>query len=189
METGPGRVPEPFHEGVHRLTVPVGIIRANGWTAGISALKALNREIAAQSDYALDRQSLVCLSHATAGSVLEGVKAKHNLDWSTVRLGNDAYPTQTGALDMLNNGATAHVIYKGFEVDVTWVLGETAQLIMASDFNGLLTTQLPLEMVIGETLELNQDQVVTLGEQKVQVDNIVTLKGDRWRVEADQPGA
>ena len=100
MKMGEGTLPEPFHEGHHRLTLPLGVIRKNGWTAGLSAMKALNREIAPQSDYALDRQSLVCLSHATAGVILEGVKAKHNPNWSTVRNGDDAYPTQTGELNI-----------------------------------------------------------------------------------------
>ncbi|MDA0709719.1 MAG: hypothetical protein O3B73_05850 [bacterium] len=188
METGPGEVPEPFCEGHHRLTLPLGVIRTNGWTAGLSSLKALNREIAAQSDYALDRQSLLHLSHATAGRILEGSKAKHNPDWSTVRLDDDAYPTQTGDLDVHSEGARARVIYSGFAVEITWTLGETAELKMASDFKGTLTTQLPLEMAIGDTFVLNKEQTVTLGDQAARFEHVQSLTSDRWQVETDQPG-
>jgi hypothetical protein len=188
MKMGEGTLPEPFHEGHHRLTLPLGVIRKNGWTAGLSAMKALNREIAPQSDYALDRQSLVCLSHATAGVILEGVKAKHNPNWSTVRNGDDAYPTQTGELNIQEESATARVIYGGFEVNVAWTLGETAQLEMTSPFNGSLTTQLPLEVAMGEIIILNHEQEITLGEHEAQYDNIQTITTDQWAIETDQPG-
>ncbi len=188
MEMGAGAVPEPFHEGAFRLTMPLGMVRKGDWTAGLSAMKALNREHSPKSDYALDRQSLVCLSHATAGVMLEGVKSKHNLDWSTVRLGEDAYPVQTGELNVRTDGATARVIYEGFEVGVTWALGEVARLEMTSACAEVLTAQLPLEIVMGETVVLNGDHKVVLGENEARCEAVKTVATDRWVVEADQPG-
>lgn len=189
MDTGPGAVPEPFHDGAFRLSVPLGVVRKNQWTAGISAMKALNRVQSPKSDYALDRQSLFSLSHATAGLILEGVKAKHNPDWSTVRLGDNAYPVQTGDLDVRPDGATARVIYEGFDVHIEWTLGEIARLQMTSDFKGPLTAQLPLEIGMGQTVRLNGKLDIALGEEKAQYEHISRVETDHWIAETDQPGA
>jgi len=188
METGAGTLPEPFPEGHHRLTLPLGVVRKNEWTAGLSALKALNREIAAKSDYALDRQSLICLSHAKAGIILEGAKAKHNPDWSTVRLGDDAYPTQTGELTTQANGANARVIYNTFDIQITWTLSEIAQLKMNSDIDQELLAQLPLEINLGDSLILNGEKTITLNEQEQSFDQVKTVATDHWIVEANQAG-
>lgn len=188
MQTGEGVLPEPFHDGHHRLTLPLGVVRKNKWTAGLSALKALNREIAPNSDYALDRQNLVCLSHATAGIILEGAKAKHNPDWSTIRSGDDAYPTQTGDLATQAEGANARIIFETFEIQISWTLSEIARLNITSNTNHELFAQLPLEIVLGDKLILNGDQTMTLGEQEHSFENIKTVATDHWEVKTNQAG-
>lgn len=189
METGAGTLPEPFHEGHHRLTLPLGVVRKNEWTAGLSALKALNREIAPNSDYALDRQSLVCLSHKNAGIILEGAKAKHNPDWSTVRSGDDAYPTKTGDLQINADGATARVIYDTFNINISWTLEKAAHLTLSSDTNAELLAQLPLEIEQGETITLNNNQTITLTENEQSWDHIQTISTEHWFLETNQPGS
>ena len=188
MDTGGGAIPEPFLDGAFRLTVPLGVVRRGGWTAGLSAMKALNREIAPKSDYALDRQGLLSLSHARAGVILEGVKAKHNTDWSTVRQGEDAYPVQTGDLDVQPDGATARVVYRAYEVTVSWALGETARLEMRSETDQDLLAQLPLEISRGETVTLNGTQTATLGDDEIAFDQVRTIGIEKWTLESDIPG-
>lgn len=189
METGTGALPEPFHEGHHRLTLPLGVVRKSKWTAGVSALKALNREIAPNSDYALDRQNLICLSHTNAGIILEGAKAKHNPNWSTIRSGDDAYPTQTGDLTISEKDATAHVIYETFSANVSWTLEQNAHLSFSSESPNELVAQLPLEIEQGQTIRLNHAQTITPTENEQTWENIQTLSTERWTLEADQPGS
>ncbi len=189
MNTGEGALPEPFYEGSYRLTLPLGVMRKNKWTAGVSALKSLNREMAPNSDYALDRQNLICLSHATAGIILEGAKAKHNPNWSTVRSDDDAYPIQTGNLQINANGATAQVIFNTFEVNVSWSLGEHAHLSLSTSSSKTLLAQLPLEIEQGQMITLNHEQNITLDENEHIYENIKSISTEHWTIEADQFGS
>jgi hypothetical protein len=126
---------ENLLEGSFRLTLPLGVLRRGGFTAGVSALRALNREIKPDSDYALDQQTLVYLSHRDAGVILSGFKSKRDPGFSTFGVGDDAYPVRTGELRMAEDGAWAEatVHYAGFDAHVRWELGETARLILRVD--------------------------------------------------------
>src|SRR5262249_15849588 len=96
MVEGPTEKPENLTEGTTRITLPLGVIRLSGWTAAISALRALNREIGSSNEYALDHQTMVSLSHASCGPILRGIKSKNDPSWSTLRVGDDAYTVATG---------------------------------------------------------------------------------------------
>jgi len=187
-DLGGGALPEPFHEGTSRITVPLGVARARGWTMGLSAMVALNREIAPESDYALDRQNLLYLSHADAGAVLPGTKSKRDPLWSTVRMGEDAYPARTGALRMEGGRALAQVQYNGFSVEVVWVYGDEPRLEMATDAEGPLTTQLVLEVPPGAALDLDGSRRAELGDDAVSCRGVCSVATDRWEITADCPG-
>ena len=188
METGKGDVPEPCREGTFRIGLPLGVIRRDGWTMGLSALRALNREIGRRGDYALDRQSLVCLSHVEAGTVLAGAKSKHDVRWSTVRIGDDAYPVRTGELRVESDRMAAEVHYKGFSVQATWIAGEAPHLVMTSNALGSLVTRLPLEIEIGSIVRLDREREIRLSEKETTYRSVKIVATEAWEVRADRPG-
>jgi hypothetical protein len=184
-ELGPGATPEPFTDGTFRITMPLGVTRQNGWHAGVSGMKALNREIAADGDYALDRQTLLFLSHESAGMILSGAKSKRSSDWSTLRIADDAYPTRTGELsdDFV---ATAH--YEGFSATVQWELAETdARLTITSDSDHTVTAQLALELQAGDEIEID-DQTIELGETPFKQNGLSRLSAPTWTVSPSDQG-
>ena len=89
MRTGNCRRPENRKDGNSRISLPLGVLRKDGFTAGTAALLALNRLIRPTSEYALDQQT-VYLSHEKAGSILIGYKSKNDPSFSTFRIGDDA---------------------------------------------------------------------------------------------------
>ena len=188
MEPGEGALPEPFHDGAFRIRLPLGVVRKNGWTMGLSALRALNREIRPKGDYALDRQSLLCLVHETAGTVLAGAKSKYDPLWSTVRIGDDAYPVRTGNLKMEADRAVAEVFYETFSAEATWIYGEHPRLVMASDAKGPLKTQLVLEIPSGTHLSLDGGRSVEIGEEEAEYTSVCSVATDAWEVSSDREG-
>ncbi len=146
MSEGDCAPSENLLDGSFRLTLPLGVLRRGGFTAGISALRALNREIRPDSDYALDRQTLVYLSHRDAGVVLSGVKSKRDPGFSTFRVGEDAYPVRTGELRISEDGAWAEAAahYAGFDGLIRWDLGETARLTLRVGGGHEVRTALPI---------------------------------------------
>ena len=118
------------------------MVRKNGFTAGISALFALNRIIQPNSDYALDQQNMVYLSHEKEGLILIGYKSKKNPQFSTFRIGDDAYTTKTGELIMGNGWAEATLYYKTFTSKIRWEIRKRARLILSSDSDQIITTTL-----------------------------------------------
>jgi hypothetical protein len=188
METGEGTVPEPYTEGTFRITPPLGVARSHNWTMGLSAMKALNREISPNGDYALDRQTLLFLSHPQAGTIISGAKSKRDPDWSTVRKNDDAYPVHPGNLKLNSDQATASVFYETFLVNVTWIYGNSPRLIITSESADTLTTQLVLEAPMGTQFTLNQNEIHTFGEAPTTIDRISTAATDKWRIDANTPG-
>ena len=188
MEIGSGTIPEPFQDGTFRITMPMGVARSSGWTLGLSAMKALNRENSPTSDYALDRQTLLFVSHKTAGTIISGTKSKHHPGWSTVRKGEDAYPIKTGELKMEGDRATATVHYETFIVTVTWIYGPEPRVIFASDTTDTLTTQLVLEAPQGTSFKINDASAVKFDNAETVIDNVQTVSANSWRVTPDQPG-
>ncbi len=143
MVTGPAAEPENRQPGCFRLTLPLGVVRKGGWTAGVSALRALNRVVAPGSDYALDQQAMVYLSHERMGEVLTGVKSKSDPGYSTFRVGDDAYTVRTGRLAIDEHRAEAVLHYETFEATIVWDLaGETPRLTLRVDTDGPVTTTL-----------------------------------------------
>ncbi len=153
MIEGPCTLPENLKDAPFRLSLPLGIIRKHNFTAGISALRALNRVIRPREDYALDQQNMLYLSHKTAGVILTGVKSKNNPAFSTFRIGNDAYTIRTGKLEAGEDWAEAHLHYQTFKPRIRWELGENARLILTADTDQTITTCLP----ITDTRYLNTD--------------------------------
>ena len=188
MACGPGALPEPLQDGAFRLQLPLGVVRSNAWTVGLSALRALNHEASPNSDYALDRQSLVHLSHDTAGVILPGLKSKRDPLWSTVRIGDDAYPTKTGTLDLADDGISAEAHYGSYSVNLTWIVKPSPVLELASPADRVLTTQLALAVGQGESLHLDSGRVLLLSEENAEVSNVTTISTDTWVMEADRPG-
>ena len=133
MATGPGDVPENHTDGACRITLPLGIVRRDGFTAGLSALRALNREIRPDSDYALDHQNLLYLAHRRAGVILPATKSKRDPRFSTFRIGDDAYPARTGALRLGDGWAEADLHYETFSARVRWDIADRAALTLQTD--------------------------------------------------------
>lgn len=142
MKTGECEIPENRLEGNSRIELPLGIVRKNGFTAGLSALMALNRLIRPDSDYALDQQNMVYLSNEKAGLILTGYKSKNDPRFSTFRINDDAYTIRTGELEMGNGWAEATLYYKTFTAKIRWEIGDTAKLILLSDTDRVITTSL-----------------------------------------------
>ncbi len=142
MITGSGAVPEYRSDGGTRLFLPLGILRGHGFTAGLSALRALNRVIAPDSDYALDQQSMVYLAHGQSGVLLTGVKSKRDPGYSTFRVDDDAYTVRTGTLTMGQDWAEARLAYGTFQATARWELGAVARLILTVDTDRPVVTTL-----------------------------------------------
>lgn len=141
MEEGEGALPENRQEGNSRLTLPLGVVRKNGFTAGISALKALNRMYPC-NDYALDQQNMIYLSHNKAGVISPGIKSKNDPLFSTFRVGDDAYTVKTGALKMGEGWAEAHLHYETFVIKMRWDIGQTAVLTCTEESARHVTTSI-----------------------------------------------
>lgn len=140
MREGDCAVPENLTEGASRLTLPAGILRRNGFTAGLSALRSLNREIEPGNDYALDHQNMLYLSHVGRGVLLTGVKSKNDPTYSTFRIGDDAYPVRTGKLVLDDDHAEAELYYRTFTARIRWDIGEIARLTLEADTDRMITT-------------------------------------------------
>ncbi len=143
MQTGRGETPEYRTDGAGRITLPLGVLRGCGFTAGISALRALNRTRAPGSDYALDQQSMVYLAHREAGVILTGFKSKHDPGFSTFCIGDDAYTVRTGTLTMGETWAEATLHYESFTGTLRWDLGPQARLTLRVDTDRPVVTTLP----------------------------------------------
>jgi hypothetical protein len=144
MQTGSCKLPENRKEGNSRIRLPLGVVRKDGFTAGISALLALNRVIRPTSDYALDQQDMVYLSHEKAGLILIGYKSKNDPAFSTFRIGDDAYTVRTGELEMGKGWAEAHLYYRTFHSKIRWEISKTARLILTSDSDRVITSSFPI---------------------------------------------
>jgi hypothetical protein len=147
MATGPAETPENRRDGSFRLSLPLGVIRRNGYMAGISAVRALNRVIKPGSDYALDQQAMVYLWHEKAGQILTGIKSKNNPDYSTFRIGEDAYTVRTGQLTIDATRAEALLHYETFNGTILWEMGERPRLILRVDTDRPVTTTLTVGAV------------------------------------------
>lgn len=143
MQTGPTETPEYRTDGACRITLPLGVVRAHGFTAGISALRALNRTRNPGSDYALDQQSMVYLAHRDAGVILTGFKSKRDAAYSTFRIGDDAYTVRTGTLALGQAWAEAVLCYETFTATLRWDLGVQARLTLRVDTDRPVVTTLP----------------------------------------------
>ncbi len=143
METGRGEEPEYLTDGTSRITLPLGVVRAQGFTAGISALRALNWTMAPGSDYALDHQAMVYLSHRDTGVILTGFKSKRDPDYSTFRIGDDAYTVRTGSLDVGTTWAEVTLHYETFTGALRWDIGQQARLTLRVDTDRPVVTTLP----------------------------------------------
>ena len=144
MRTGGCRLPENRQEGNSRIRLPLGVVRKDGFTAGISALLALNRVIRPSSEYALDQQDMVYLSHAKAGLILIGYKSKDDPSFSTFRIGDDAYTVRTGELKMGQGWAEADLYYRAFKARIRWEISKTAKLVLSSDSDQMITSSFPI---------------------------------------------
>jgi len=142
MTTGPGAVPENHTDGASRITLPLGVVRSHGFTAGLSGMRALNREIRPDSDYALDQQNLVYLAHRDTGVIVAATKSKRDPRFSTLRLGDDAYPVRTGALRLGDGWAEADVHYETFSAHLRWDISDRPALSIRTDDPREVTTSL-----------------------------------------------
>jgi hypothetical protein len=144
MKYGNCEMPENRVEGNSRIALPLGIVRKNGFTAGLSALLALNRHLYPRSDYHLDQQDMVYLSHNKGGIILTGYKSKNDQEFSTFRIGNDAYTVSTGELLMGDGWAEANLYYKTFRAKIRWEISDMARLILTTDSDKVITTCFPV---------------------------------------------
>jgi hypothetical protein len=144
MKHGNCELPENRVEGNSHITLPMGIMRKNGFTAGLSAVLALNRHLHPRNDYHLDQQDMVYLSHKKTGIILTGYKSKNNPEFSTFRIGSDAYTVKTGELLMGDGWAEANLYFESFGAKIRWEISETARLILTTDSDKVITTSLPV---------------------------------------------
>ena len=162
MVPGNCELPVNKTKGNSRITLPLGIVRKNGFTAGISALRALNWAINKNSDYALDQQNMVYLSHQQAGVILTGFKSKRDPEYSTFRIGDDAYTIKTGELKMGDGWAEAHLYYQAFNAKIRWEITDTAKLILSVNSDQTVTSSFP---IIGDSY-VKTDQNYEIKELK-----------------------
>lgn len=142
---GPCAVPENRSDGARRLSLPLGVVRRHGFTAGLCALRALNRETRPKSHYAMDQQNALYLSHPSAGVILPGFKGKNDPRYSTFSVGDDAYPVATGTLSLTDDSAEAEIPFGGFTGTAQWSLTEAgARLTLRADTNDEIETTLPV---------------------------------------------
>lgn len=132
-------------EGHFQLTLPLGILRKNGFTMGASALLALNKFLYPKSDYALDQQNMLYLSHKSKGIILNSKKSKRNKIFSTFRVGEDAYTVKTGTLQITENTLEAHLFYQNFEAWIKWEINENPKLTLTVNTSEEITTTLPYD--------------------------------------------
>ena len=144
MVPGNCELPENKTKSNSRITLPLGIVRKNGYTAGLSALRALNWAINKNSDYALDQQNMVYLSHQKTGVILTGFKSKRDPEYSTFRIGDDAYTIKTGELKMGDGWAEAHLYYQAFNAKIRWEITDTAKLILSVNSDQTVTSSFPI---------------------------------------------
>ncbi len=144
MTYGNCELPENRVEGNSHIDLPLGIVRKNGFTAGLSALLALNRHLYPSNDYHLDQQDMVYLSHKKVGIILTGYKSKSNPEFSTFRIGDDAYTVKTGELFMGDGWAEANLYYETFRAKIRWEISDRARLILTTDSDKVITTSLPV---------------------------------------------
>jgi hypothetical protein len=114
------------------------------------------------SDYALDQQNMVYLSHQQAGVILTGFKSKHDPEYSTFRIGDDAYTIKTGELEMGNGWAEAHLHYQTFKARIRWEITDTAKLILSVNSDQTVTSSFP---IIGDSY-VKTDQNYEIKELK-----------------------
>jgi hypothetical protein len=163
MQTGLTETPEYRTDGTYRISLPLGIVRSDGFTAGVSALRACNRILAPKSDYALDQQSMVYLEHRDAGVILSGLKSKHDPTYSTFRIGDDAYTVRTGELTMGENWAEATLYYETFTGTLRWDLGANARLTLEVDTDRPVITVLPVVRTVPIRSSVPADTITLKG--------------------------
>lgn len=189
METGPGALPEPWVPGDTALTLPLAVRRRGGWTAGLSALRALNYVLFGRGgDYAMDRQNLLSLAHESVGGVLAGFKSKRDPEFSTLRVGDDAYPMHTGTLTATDDELAATVRYETFAAGVAWQLGRDARLLLSSGHPGPILARLLLDLPPGAVVTVNEGPALALGAEPMQVESVRRVACDGWSAEASRPG-
>lgn len=132
-------------DGHFKLTVPIGIVRKNDYTVGASAVIALNKFIAPKSDYALDHQNMLYLSHKSKGIILNGKKSKRSILFSTFRIGEDAYTVKTGTIETTQNSIEAHLFYQTFEAWIKWEISEKLKLTLSVNSKEEITSVLPYD--------------------------------------------
>ncbi len=188
MQTGPGEAAEPWREGDTRLSLPLAVRRRGDWTCGLSALRALNRQLRPDSDYALDRQGLLTLVHRHVGRILSGFKSKRDPDWSTLRVGDDAWPVQTGALRATDTELVATVHYRTFTAEVGWRLSQQAVLFFRSTHPRQVLAQLPVELGLGDKLRINHERAIILGREPAEAPGVWMISCRGWSARADRAG-
>ncbi len=144
MVPGPAGLAENRRDGDVRITLPIGVLRRQGWTAGLCGLRATNHEFCPHSDYALDQQSHVYLAHETLGVLLPGTKGKNNPLLSTCRQGDDAYTIATGELRNRPDQLAVTVHYRHFDVRIAWQFDAGARLTFESNSPDEIITTLPV---------------------------------------------
>jgi hypothetical protein len=189
IETGKGTVPEPWQEGDAVFSLPFAVHRSSGWTCGISALKAFNREIALKSDYALDRQNLLYLSHERTGTILPGFKSKNDPLFSTVCIGDDAYPVEAGTICIEKHRITAEPVYRCFKAHLCWNLisASEAVLLIQTDSEQQSIAQLPVRLDEGENIRFNGSDGVSITSEDIEISGITSLTAHQWTAELSEP--
>jgi hypothetical protein len=187
MQTGSCTCSAPFENGFYRISLPLGIMRQNGWTAGLSTLKCLNRELYPNGPYALDMQNLLFLSHKRAGIILRGFKSKNNILWSTVRKGMDGYTVETGELRVDKDKLCGLSIYKNFSVQLSWYFDESITLQLLSN-ESKLTLQLPLEITWDTIVLINDSHELKIHDQNIKVEGISSISTNQWKLESSIAG-
>ena len=89
---------------------------------------------------------MVCLSHRDSGVILTGFKSKRDSQYSTFRIGEDAYTDRTGTLKLnaRAGGADATLHYCTYGATIRWELARRARLTLAVDTAREVTTTLPI---------------------------------------------
>jgi len=158
------------------LALPAALFSRDGWSAGLSAMAAINPEDPAYRDnpFALDRQKLFSVWHENAGLIVDGSHSKNQPENSTFRASSsyatDYYPS--GGRVYEEDGAwVAHAAYKSFfgEVRVKPLSRDQMRIVLAVDAagnRGPFTAGFSLARRAAKIVGLN-GRVVDLGDADI----------------------
>ena len=97
------------------------------------------------------------------GTLLTAAKSKANPEYSTFRIGDDAYTVRTGELHMAADQAEATLHYQTFTGKIRWDIDTAARLTLETDTDREVTTALTVGEGVTPTLSHAAEERMLVG--------------------------